>query len=83
NNQRTGQGVDAAMKVHTFLGPGLLESAYAACLAYELRNRGLTVVNQFPIPVIYEGMEVEVGYRSDLLVDMHLKDGIKRRVNNL
>lgn len=57
------------MKVHSELGPGLLESAYQACLAQELRNRGLTVRTEVPIPVIYEGTKVEVGYRLDLLVE--------------
>lgn len=122
-NQRTGQVLDAAMKVHTFLGPGLLESTYEACLSYELRKRGLKVLNQVPVQVVYEGIQPEVGYRADLLVDdsvivelkaveklapiheaqllsylkpsrmrvgllinfheLHLKDGIRRRVNNL
>src|SRR4051812_21472703 len=68
-NQRTGQIVDSAMKVHTRLGPGLLESAYQTCLAYELRNRGLVVLTQYPIPVMYDGITLEVGYRADMLVD--------------
>jgi GxxExxY protein len=57
------------MKVHSRLGPGLLESAYEACLAQELRARGLRVERQLPVPVLYEGVQVEVGYRIDLLVD--------------
>ena len=61
--------VDAAYKVHTTLGPGLLESAYETVLAYELRKRGLVVVLQQPIPVIYEDVTVEVGYRADVIVD--------------
>jgi GxxExxY protein len=65
----SGEVVDAAMKVHSRLGPGLLESAYEACLAHELRARGLRVETQLPVPVLYEGMQVEVGYRIDLLVD--------------
>jgi GxxExxY protein len=121
-NHITGQIVDGAMKVHTALGPGLLESAYQACLAFELRKRGLRVSTQVPVPVIYEQVQVEVGYRTDLLVEervivelkaieqlakvheaqlqthlkfggfsvgllinfneQHLKDGIRRRVNN-
>jgi GxxExxY protein len=68
-NGITGQIVDAAMKVHTALGPGLLESAYQACLAYELRKRGLRVTTQVPVPVIYEQVQVEIGYRADLLVE--------------
>lgn len=63
------QVVDAAMRVHSVLGPGLLESAYEVCLAQELRNRGLHVLVQTPLPIVYEGLRVEAGYRADLLVD--------------
>lgn len=122
-NDISGQIIDAAMKVHTALGPELLESAYEGCLAHELRQRGLRVATQIGLPVRYLGVEVEVGYRIDILVEdlvivelksveglaliheaqlltylqlsgkkldllvnfnvVHLKDGIKRRVNNL
>ncbi|HWQ14092.1 MAG TPA: GxxExxY protein [Roseiflexaceae bacterium] len=122
-NQISGQIVDAAMKVHTALGPGLLESAYEACLLYELRNRSLKVLSQVTLPVVYGGVALDAGYRLDLLVEdavivelkaverllpihdaqllsylklsgrklgllinfhvLHLKDGIKRMVNNL
>ena len=122
-NQRTGIIVDAAMKVHTVLGPGLLESAYQACLAYELEKRGLDVRTQVSIPLIYEQIRLEIGYRADLVVEReivvelkaieklaaihetqlvsnlrmgnfkvgllinfheaHLKNGIRRKVNNL
>jgi GxxExxY protein len=68
-NDRTGQIIDAAIKVHTFLGPGLLESSYEACLAHELRLRGLSISTQYPIDLVYEGLRLEVGYRADLLVD--------------
>jgi GxxExxY protein len=68
-NARTGQVVDAAMAVHSVLGPGLLESAYEQCLACELGSRGLKVRAQVPIPVVYRGAQIEVGYRIDLLVD--------------
>lgn len=61
--------VDAAFKVHSSLGPGLLESAYEACLTHELTKRGYRVERQKPQPVIYEGLEIEVGYRLDLLVE--------------
>lgn len=61
--------VDAAFKVHVSLGPGLLESAYEACLAFELRKRGLTVETQKPQPIFYEGLELEAGYRIDVLVE--------------
>ena len=122
-NARTGQVVDAAMKVHSKLGSGLLESAYEACLAYELRTRGLNVEVQLPLPVTYGNVRLQLGYRLDLLVDgtvvvelkaiakllpiheaqllsylklseyrvgllinfheVHLKDGIRRMINNL
>jgi GxxExxY protein len=67
-NDITGQIVDAAMKVHSALGPGLLESTYEACLLYELNKRGLQTRNQVPLPVRYEEVLIEVGYRIDLLV---------------
>ena len=60
--------INGAMRVHTALGPGLLESAYEACLAYELRKQGLSVETQVPLPVIYEGVRLDVGYRIDLVV---------------
>jgi GxxExxY protein len=61
--------VDAAFKVHQELGPGLLESAYEACLAHELTKRGLTVEKQKAQPVFYDGITIDVGYRMDLLVN--------------
>ena len=67
-NVITGQIVDAAIKVHNALGPGLLESTYEACLMYELNKRGFTTRNQVPLPVHYEEVIIEVGYRIDLLV---------------
>jgi len=120
---RTGQVVDGAIRVHSALGPGLLESAYEACLAHELRKRGLGVRTQVPLPIVYDGVRIDLGYRIDLLVDdavvvelkavtrlhpiheaqllsylklsghrvgllinfhsLHLRDGIRRMVNNL
>lgn len=68
-NEISGQIVDAAMRVHTHLGPGLLESAYQACLAYELQQRGLRIALQVPLPVEYEGIRVDAGYRIDMLVE--------------
>ena len=59
---------DAAYRVHTSLGPGLLESAYEAVLAFELENRGLRVVRQQAIPIVYHGTRIEVGFRADLMV---------------
>ena len=61
--------LDASFKVHTTLGPGLLESVYEAALAIELRKRGLHVETQVPIPVFYEGERLDVGFRADLLVE--------------
>ncbi len=114
--------VTAAMKVHSLLGAGLLESAYQVCLAQELRKQGVKVEREVALPVTYEGVRLDVGYRLDLLVEdcvivelkavesllpvheaqllshlkvsglhlgllinfkvPHLKDGIKRLVNN-
>lgn len=68
-NLRSGEVVDAAMRVHSALGPGLLEGAYEACLAYELRSRGLEVFTQLPLPITYRGVQIKLGYRLDLLVD--------------
>ena len=68
-NQVSGSVVNAAMKVHSLLGPGLLESAYQACLAQELRKRGLIAETQVGLPVVYEGEKLELGYRIDLLVE--------------
>ncbi|MGH9817915.1 MAG: GxxExxY protein [Candidatus Acidiferrales bacterium] len=75
-NQVSGAVVDAAMKVHSALGPGLLESAYEACLSYELRKRGFKVAAQVGLPVIYDGARIDAGYRIDLLVgDAVMEDG--------
>ena len=68
-NEITGAIITAAMKVHTALGPGLLESAYEACLAYELEKIGLHVERQKPVPVVYEDVKVDCGFRADLLVE--------------
>jgi GxxExxY protein len=68
-NQISGVVVNSAMKVHAVLGPGLLESAYQACLAHELRKRGLRVETQVPLPVVYEGEKLDLGYRLDVLVE--------------
>ena len=68
-NEISGQVVDAAMKVHTALGPGLLENAYEACLEHELGKRGLRVKRQVALPVVYDGVQIDLGYRLDLLVE--------------
>jgi GxxExxY protein len=61
--------VDAAFKVHSKLGPGLLESTYRAVMIYELRKRSLEVKFEVPVPVVYDEITLEVGYRLDLLVN--------------
>ena len=61
--------VDAAYQIHVRLGPGLLESVYETVLAYELKKRGLNVVRQVPVPVIYDDLEFEEGFRADLIVE--------------
>ena len=122
-NEITRAVIDAAMTVHSFLGPGLLESAYIDCLAEELRSRGFIVETQVPVTIMYRGKVIRTAYRIDLLVErkvvvegkaiqklvplheahllshlrlgkykagllinfhvLHLRDGIKRMVNNL
>jgi GxxExxY protein len=68
-NDLTSGIIGAAIKVHRVLGPGLLESAYRACLAYELRKLGLFVEVEKPIPLIYEEVKLDCGFRADLLVE--------------
>jgi GxxExxY protein len=63
------QIVDAAYRVHTVLGPGLLESVYEAALAYELEKRGLRVIRQQAIPVVYEEVRIHTGFHSDVVVE--------------
>ncbi|MGC2185156.1 MAG: GxxExxY protein [Terriglobales bacterium] len=61
--------IGAAIKIHRELGPGLLESAYEACLAYELQKLGLKIERQKPVPLIYEQVKLECGFRADLVVE--------------
>jgi GxxExxY protein len=68
-NDITGTVVDASIKAHSVRGPGLLESAYHACLIHELRKRGLKVLAQVELPVVYDGVRIDAGYRIDLLVE--------------
>jgi len=117
------QLVDSAIKVHTALGPGLLEGVYEVCLAHELDKRGMRVERQVSLPIVYHGVKLDAGCRLDLVIDrrvvvelkavekvlplheaqllsylklgdyrlgfllnfnvMRMKDGIRRRVNNL
>ncbi|NWG38999.1 MAG: GxxExxY protein [Hydrogenophilaceae bacterium] len=61
--------VDSAVRVHKAIGPGLLESAYEACLVHVLKQHGLQVASQVELPVSFEGVRIEAGYRIDLLVE--------------
>lgn len=60
---------DAALKVHQALGPGLLESAYEECLFYELKKSGLLIEKQKPLPLVYEEVKLEAGYRVDIIIE--------------
>ena len=68
-NKLTEAIIGAAIAVHRELGPGLLESAYEACLEFELKERGYRVERQKELPVVYRGLKVDCGYRLDLLVE--------------
>jgi GxxExxY protein len=68
-NEIAREVVDAAFKIHQRLGPGLLESVYEVILAYELRKRGLHADRQVPIPIIWEEIQFEEGFRADLVVE--------------
>jgi GxxExxY protein len=65
----SGRVIGAAMKVHSVLGPGLLESAYEACLVHELKKSGLKTETQIALPLSYDGVQIDIGYRLDLLVN--------------
>ncbi|MDF5735567.1 MULTISPECIES: GxxExxY protein [unclassified Nostoc] len=122
-NELSGVIIGCAMRVHTGLGPGLLESAYEVCLDYELKEAGLNVGKQIPLLLVYQDVQLECVYRLDLIVEnkviveiksvesfhpihsvqlltylklancklgllinfnvLHLKEGLKRVVNNL
>jgi GxxExxY protein len=68
-NDIANQIVDAAYRVHTTLGPGLLESVYQAAMAYELEKRGMRVARQQAIPVVYEAVRIDTGFYADLVVE--------------
>ena len=76
-NTVTGGIIGAAIDVHRALGPGLLESAYEACLAYELAQRKMKVEQEKPLPLIYGDVKLDCGYRIDLMVDDALIGEIK------
>ncbi len=68
-NRLTEKIIGAAIEVHRALGPGLLESSYQACLAHELKQQGLAVEREKDLPIVYKGLELDCGYRIDLLVE--------------
>lgn len=68
-NQVTGEIIRRSLHIHSTLGPGLLESAYHACLAHDLTRSGLLVESELLLPIIYEGFRINAGYRIDLLVE--------------
>ncbi len=68
-NRITSEIIGAAMKVHRKLGPGLLESAYEACMEYELKTAGLQVERQKAVPLVYEAIKLDCGFRADLVVN--------------
>jgi GxxExxY protein len=68
-NDVTNLVINAALKVHTALGAGLLEEAYKVCLKYELTKRNLQVLSEVAMPIVYDGVSLDTGYRIDLLVD--------------
>jgi len=69
--------VDVAFKIHTRFGPGLLESVYETIMSYELKKRGLQVNRQQPIPVVYESIRMNIGFRADLIVENRVVVEIK------
>lgn len=68
DNTLTHRIIGLAMKVHTQLGPGLLESAYERCLCHELEKTGIPYQRQIAMPLVYDGIELDCGYRADLLI---------------
>lgn len=71
-NEISSQIIGAAIEVHKHLGPGLLESSYEACLLYELKKQGLEVKSQVMLPILYKGVQLDAGYRLDILVESRL-----------
>src|SRR3974390_1455035 len=76
-SRTTDQIIGAAIKIHRRLGPGLLESAYEACLVYELERLGLAVQRQKAVPLIYESVKLDCGFRADLIVNWEVVVEIK------
>ena len=73
----SGQIIGCALQVHKILGPGMLESAYEECLAFELTSQGLYIQRQKPIPLVYKDIKLECGYRLDILVNQRIVVEIK------
>jgi GxxExxY protein len=71
-NELAAVAVDVAFKIHTTIGPGLLESVYQAIMLHELQKRGLRVEDEVPVPVVWDGLQLEVGFRADLIVESKL-----------
>ena len=80
-NELTHSIIGAAIEVHRCLGPGLLESAYRACLAYELRKRGFNVQEEKPVPVVYDDIKLECGFRADLIVNGQIVVELKAKTS--
>ncbi|HZS82500.1 MAG TPA: GxxExxY protein [Stellaceae bacterium] len=71
------EAVDAAFRVHSALGPGLLESVYETCLRHDLKRRGLNLRQQVAVPIIYDGLQLDAGLRLDLLIEEELVVEVK------
>ena len=78
-NDLTREIIGAAINVHEQLGPGLLESAYRACMAFELRKRGFFVVEEHPVPVTYDNVKLDCGFRADLVVNWQIVVELKAK----
>ena len=78
-NELTHAIIGAAIEVHRRLGPGLLESAYRVCLAYELKKRDLDVVEEQPVPVVYDEIKLDCGFRADLIVNAQIVVELKAK----
>jgi GxxExxY protein len=78
-NELTRAIIGAAIEVHRRLGPGLLESVYRVCLAHELRKRGYEVQEEMRVPVVYDDVELECGFRADLLVNGQIVVEVKAK----
>jgi len=77
DNEITEKIIGCAIKVHKALGPGLLESAYQACLYYELVKSGLSVEKEKPLPLVYEEVKLDCGYRMDLVIERRIVVEVK------